>query len=143
MYQVHRIASLVAGGDEQLREKPFISMSSGYCISPFEAVYRSLADHPGSHQVGGSRSPCPALPCQAPTRPMTMAGTLAQVHAEQLAGITPYARLWSRDAAPSTAPYPAWPTWGSMGYVGGAIEHGMMNAAHTPDWPTTIGRAQL
>jgi len=127
MIQAHRIASLVAGGDEKLREKPFISMTSGYCISPLK-----LCSEPMRIILESAKRGIPVALSSAPmsgsNAPMTMAGTLAQVHAEQLAGIT-ICQIVVPGSKSIYGAIPGMADLSSMRYVGGAIEHGMMNAA--------------
>jgi trimethylamine--corrinoid protein Co-methyltransferase len=69
-----------------------------------------------------------AAPMSGSTSPMTMAGTLAQLHAEQLAGIT-ICQLTHPVRRCSTAASRAWPTWPPWAILGGGVECGMMNAA--------------
>jgi trimethylamine--corrinoid protein Co-methyltransferase len=59
---------------------------------------------------------------------MTMAGTLAQLHAEQLAGIT-ICQLTHPGAPLLYGGIPGMANMRTMGYLGGAVECGMMNAA--------------
>jgi trimethylamine--corrinoid protein Co-methyltransferase len=62
------------------------------------------------------------------TSPMTMAGTLLQTHAEVLAGITVH--QLTRPGAPVLyGGLPAMAEMRSMGYQGGGVECGMMQAA--------------
>jgi trimethylamine--corrinoid protein Co-methyltransferase len=59
---------------------------------------------------------------------MTMAGTLVQLHAEQLAGIT-ICQLTQAGAPVLYGGIPGMANMSSMGYLGGGVECGMMNAA--------------
>ena len=59
---------------------------------------------------------------------MTMAGTLAQLHAEQLAGIS-ICQLTRPGAPLLYGGIPGRANLRTMGYLGGAVECGMMNAA--------------
>ncbi|HVO84511.1 MAG TPA: trimethylamine methyltransferase family protein, partial [Syntrophobacteria bacterium] len=62
------------------------------------------------------------------TAPITMAATLAQIHAEQLAGIA-ICQLTSPGAPLLYGGIPGRANLTTMGYLGGAVECGMMNAA--------------
>jgi trimethylamine--corrinoid protein Co-methyltransferase len=62
------------------------------------------------------------------TAPVTMAGTLAQLHAEQLAGIT-LCQLTNPGSPILYGGIPGRANLRSLGYLGGAVECGMMNAA--------------
>jgi trimethylamine--corrinoid protein Co-methyltransferase len=62
------------------------------------------------------------------TSPLTMAATLDQIHAEQMAGIT-LCQL-ARPGSPQLyGGIPGMANLRTMGYLGGAVECGMMNAA--------------
>jgi trimethylamine--corrinoid protein Co-methyltransferase len=69
-----------------------------------------------------------AAPMSGSTSPMTMAGTLAQLHAEQLAGIT-ICQLTRAGAPLLYGGIPGMANMATMGYLGGGVECGMMNAA--------------
>jgi trimethylamine--corrinoid protein Co-methyltransferase len=62
------------------------------------------------------------------TSPVTMAGTLALIHAEQLAGIT-ICQLTNPGAPLLYGGIPGMANLSTMGYLGGGVECGMMNAA--------------
>ncbi len=62
------------------------------------------------------------------TSPITMAGTLAQIHAEQLAGIV-ICQLTNPGASLLYGGIPGMANLLNMGYLGGSVECGMMNAA--------------
>ena len=127
---VHRVvdlASIVAGGEQKLKQKPFISMIAAFCISPLRLSSRSIRILQAAVQ---SRIPLAlaAAPMSGSTSPVTMAGTLAQLHAEQLAGICICQSI--RPGAPLLyGGIPGMANMNTMGYRGGAVECGMMNAA--------------
>lgn len=121
------LASMVAGGVEKLREKPFISIITSFAISPLKLDTQTTLI---MQEAVRNRIPV-ALSC-APmagsTSPITMAGTLAQIHAEQLAGIT-ICQLTNPGAPLLYGGIPGMANLRTMGYLGGAVECGMMNAA--------------
>jgi len=121
------LASLVAGGMEKLREKPFISIITSFAISPLKLDTQTTLI---MQEAVRNRIPV-ALSC-APmagsTSPITMAGTLAQIHAEQLAGIT-ICQLTNPGSPILYGGIPGMANLRTMGYLGGAVECGMMNAA--------------
>ena len=86
-YKVLDLASVIAGGREKVRERPFISIITSYAISPLKLCTQST-----TIMREAARNHIPVVLSCAPmagsTSPLTMAGTLAQLHAEQLAGIT-------------------------------------------------------
>jgi trimethylamine--corrinoid protein Co-methyltransferase len=69
-----------------------------------------------------------AAPMAGSTSPVTMAGTLAQLHAEQLAGIA-ICQLANPSAPVLYGGIPGRANLRSLAYLGGAVECGMMNAA--------------
>jgi trimethylamine--corrinoid protein Co-methyltransferase len=121
------LASLVAGGMETLQEKPFISIITSFAISPLKLDTQTTLI---MQEAVRNRIPV-ALSC-APmagsTSPITMAGTLAQIHAEQLAGIT-ICQLTNPGSPILYGGIPGMANLRTMGYLGGAVECGMMNAA--------------
>lgn len=126
-HNVLDLTSLVAGGMEKLREKPFISIITSFAISPLKLDTQTTLI---MQEAVRNRIPV-ALSC-APmagsTSPITMAGTLAQIHAEQLAGIT-ICQLINPGSPILYGGIPGMANLRTMGYLGGAVECGMMNAA--------------
>jgi trimethylamine--corrinoid protein Co-methyltransferase len=125
--QVIDMAAMVCGGKDKLREKPIVSVITSFAISPLKLCTQSTRI-----MQACSRQKIPvalsAAPMSGSTSPMTMAGTLAQVHAEQLAGIT-ICQLTAPGAPLLYGGIPGMANMGTMGYVGGGVECGMMNAA--------------
>lgn len=121
------LASMVAGGFEKLQEKPFISIITSFAISPLKLDTQTTLI---MQEAIRNRIPV-ALSC-APmagsTSPITMAGTLAQLHAEQLAGIA-ICQLTRPGAPLLYGGIPGLANLRTMGYRGGGVECGMMNAA--------------
>lgn len=66
-----------------------------------------------------------AAPMAGSTSPVTMAGTLAQLHAEQLAGIV-ICQLTNPGAPVLYGGIPGRANLRSLAYLGGAVECGMM-----------------
>lgn len=125
--EVIALAALVAGGHEKLRERPFISVITAFVVSPLK-----LDSGPVRIMQEAVRNGIPvALSC-APmagsTSPVTMAGTLAQTHAEELAGIA-VCQLTRPGAPVLYGGIPGMANRRTMGYQGGAVECGMMNGA--------------
>ena len=126
-HKVLELASMIAGGLVKLKEKPFISIITSFAISPLKLDTQTTLI---MQEAVRNRIPV-ALSC-APmagsTSPITMAGTLAQIHAEQLAGIT-ICQITNPGAPLLYGGIPGMANLRSMGYLGGAVECGMMNAA--------------
>ena len=126
-FRVLDLCAQVAGGLEKLKEKPFISFVTSFAISPLKLCTQSTR----IMQLA-NRNHLPVALSSAPmagsTSPVTMAGTLAQVHAEILAGIA-ICQLTKPGAPVLYGGIPGLANLNSMGYLGGAVECGMMNAA--------------
>ena len=115
--QVFEMGSLIAGGPEALRERPFISAMASWMVSP-------LTFDPDVTEIlpFWCRQGMPVA-----LSPVTLAGTLVQLNAEQLAGIV-YTQLL-RPGAPVLAGYiPGQMNPATGGYLGGTPEFGMMQA---------------
>ncbi|MEW6398321.1 MAG: trimethylamine methyltransferase family protein [Bacillota bacterium] len=121
------LGAVVAGGWEELRRRPVLSFVCSWMISPLRfstdvtAVVMEVARM-------GLPVILSAAPMAGSTSPVTLAGTLVQLHAEQLAGITLVQMV--KPGAPTI--YGAVPSLCNMltgDYVGGGIEFGMLNAA--------------
>ena len=122
-----KIASMVVGGDENLRAKPIFSISACVIISPLKFCSQSVANVQQAAKLGIPTT-ITSAPMSGSTAPMTMAGTLLQTHAEELAGITLH-QLTVPGAPVLYGALPARADMKTMGYRGGAIECGMMQAA--------------
>jgi len=127
LHQVIDLSSLVAGGREALRQRPFISVITSFAISPLKLCTQSTRI---MREAIRERIPVAlsAAPMSGSTSPITMAGTLAQLHAEQLAGIC-ICQLTNPGAPLLYGGIPGMANLRTMGYLGGAVECGMMNAA--------------
>lgn len=82
--QLWKLVSIVAGGEDQFRRKPFVSVITNP-ISPLtiDAVTLDILDFCTAR---GIPTTCAPAPISGATAPATLAGTLAQMHAESLAG---------------------------------------------------------
>jgi trimethylamine--corrinoid protein Co-methyltransferase len=126
-YDVLDLAGLVAGGREKLKATPFISIITSFAISPLKLCTQStlIMQACVRHQIPVALS---SAPMAGSTSPLTMAGTLAQLHAEQLAGIA-ICQLTRPQAPILYGGIPGMANLRTMGYLGGTVECGMMNAA--------------
>ncbi len=127
LHRVVELASLIAGSPEALQERPFISVITSFAISPLKLCTQSTLI---MREAIRNRIPVAlsAAPMSGSTAPMTMAGTLAQLHAEQMAGIA-ICQLTNPGAPLLYGGIPGMANLRTMGYLGGAVECGMMNAA--------------
>jgi trimethylamine--corrinoid protein Co-methyltransferase len=127
LQDVFEMASVIAGGDKALVERPFISVICCWIVSPLTIDPHSTGLLLDTLELG-----LPVVLSSAPmagaTSPMTLAGTLVQINAELLSGI-----VLTQAAAPG-APviYGAVPSLANLrdgSYLAGAPEYGLMNAA--------------
>jgi trimethylamine--corrinoid protein Co-methyltransferase len=121
------LASIVAGTGKILAEKPIFSLITCFAISPLKLCTQSTLNMQDAcrHRIPVALS---SAPMAGSTSPMTMAGTLAQLHAEELVGLT-IGQLTQHGAPMLYGGIPGSANMRTMGYQGGAVEFGMMNAA--------------
>ena len=117
----------VAGGAEALRERPIVSFITSWMISPMK-----FATDVTTLLIETCRQRIPVVLSAAPmagsTAPVTLAGMLAQLTAEQLSGIV-LTQLVRRGATVLMGPIPATVDMSSGRYLGGSAEFGLTNAA--------------
>jgi len=127
LHQVIDLAATLVGGKDPLQARPFVSVITSFAISPLKLCTQStlIMQEAIRNRIPVALS---AAPMSGSTSPITMAGTLAQLHAEQLAGIC-ICQLTNPGAPLLYGGIPGRANLVSMGYLGGAVECGMMNAA--------------
>ena len=127
LHKVLDMATMIAGSKESLMERPFISFITSIAISPLKLCTQStlIMQEANRNNIPVAIS---SAPMAGSTSPVTMAGTLAQLHAEELAGIA-ICQLTNPGAPVLYGGIPGLVNLASMGYSGGAVEFGMMNAA--------------
>jgi len=124
--QVWELASFIAGSEDNLREKPFVSVITNP-VSPLtiEAktlrVLRFCCTH-------GIPVTCAPAPIAGATAPATLGGTLVQMHAEALAGVA-IAQALAPGAKVLYGAVPATMDLRNMEFCLGSVEAAMMNAA--------------
>jgi len=125
--EVIEMGQMIAGGKEALVKRPIISFVTSWMISPLHFVTdttRVLLE------ITKNRIPVAlsSAPMAGSTSPVTLAGTLAQVHAEQLSGIV-LTQLAHPGSPVLYGAIPSMADFRRMNYIGGGIEFGLMNAA--------------
>ncbi len=124
---VMELAATIAGSPDALRERPLVSAITSWMVSPLHldtAVTEILLEW-CSHGLPVALS---SAPMAGSTSPVTLAGTLVQLNAEQLSGIV--LTQLARPGTPVLAGYiPGVVDLRTGGYLGGAVEFGMMQAA--------------
>lgn len=119
----------ISGGPKPLRERPIVSFITSWMVSPlkFDAGVTTLLIECCRQRVPVVLS---AAPMAGSTAPVTMAGMLAQLNAEQLAGLA-LTQLAQPGCPVLIGPIPATADMRSGKYLSGSVELGMCNAAIT------------
>ncbi len=124
---VVEMAGMLAGGMEKLRERPFISFTNCWTVSPLRYATETV-----EVLTEIVRQEMPVFLSSAPqsgaTSPAALAGTLAQIHAEELSGIT-YCQLVKPGTPVALGYVPSVSDLRTGNYIGGAPEFAMMHAA--------------
>ena len=123
---VIKMAEIIAGSPQKLRERPFISMVT-CVISPFklDGTYSQL-----TMEAARNRIPVvvPAEPLCGATAPITLAGNLVVQNVDTLAGVM-LAQLTNPGAPTLYGCISSISDLRDMKYLSGAVEMGLMNAA--------------
>ena len=122
-----KVAVLIAGSDEAFRARPFFSLNLGYMVSPLK-----FAPETAETLTAAVRAGFPvvliAAPLSGATAPAALAGTLVQVMAETLAGLT-YVQLLNPGHPLLMGNMPLIADLRTGNMVGGSAELALMNAA--------------
>jgi trimethylamine--corrinoid protein Co-methyltransferase len=124
--QVVEMASMLAGGLDVLRERPFISFIT-LVISPFkiDGLYGDITCYVAEQ---GLPVVTPTEPICGTTSPITLAGNVLVHTAETLSGIV-LAQAVKKGTPVIAGSVGSIPNLRTMGIVTGAVERGMLNAA--------------
>ena len=125
--EIKKMGAILAGGEDKFLERPFLSFNLGWMVSPLRFASETTETLTTAVRAGIPVSLVSA-PQSGATSPASLVGTLVQVIAEELAGIT-YVQLL-RPGHPMLQggmPLVADLRTGSM--VGGCAELALMNAA--------------
>jgi len=124
--QLHALASTIAGGEQELRAKPFVSVITNP-ISPLtiDSVTLQIIEFCTSK---GLPLTCAPAPLTGTTAPITLAGALAQMHAEALAGVA-MIQFFQPGAQTLYGAVPFAMDMRKMHSAMGSVETGMMSAA--------------
>jgi len=125
--QVIRMGQMLSGQGVTLQSRPIFSIVISWMNSPL--CFDSLATRT-LIEVVKERIPVTlsSAPMAGSTSPITLAGTLAQLHAEELAGIV-FTQMASPGAPVIYGGIPSMADMRRLTYIGGGVEFGMMNAA--------------
>ncbi|HET90240.1 MAG TPA: trimethylamine methyltransferase [Chloroflexi bacterium] len=124
---VIEMATQVAGSEDALRERPIVSAITSWMVSPLHLDAR-VTDILIAWCQAGLPVALSSAPMAGSTSPVTLAGTLTQLNAEQLSGIVLTQLV--RRGTPVLAGYiPGVADMRTGGYLGGPVEFGIMQAA--------------
>ncbi|MFP3870902.1 MAG: trimethylamine methyltransferase family protein [Syntrophobacteria bacterium] len=124
--QMWELASFIAGGEDRFREKPFASVITNP-ISPLTVDGNTLAivDFCARHGIPVT---CAPAPISGATAPGTLAGTLAQMHAEALS-VVALAQVFAPGAKVLYGAVPTAMDLRNAEFTMGSVEMAMMSAA--------------
>jgi trimethylamine--corrinoid protein Co-methyltransferase len=125
--QVIEMGAMIAGGLDALQQRPIFSAITSWMVSPLhlDSGVTSILIEWCRHGLPVALS---SAPMAGSTAPVTLAGSLVQLNAEQLSGLVLTQLV--RPGTPVLAGYiPGVADMRSGGYLGGAVEFGMMQAA--------------
>ena len=125
--EIKKMAALIAGGEEQLLERPFLSFNLGWMVSPLRFAAETTETLNAAVRAGIPVSLVSA-PQSGATAPASLVGTLVQVIAEELAGIT-YVQLLRPGHPMLQGGMPLVSDLRTGSMVGGCAELALMNAA--------------
>ncbi|MBW2602716.1 MAG: trimethylamine methyltransferase family protein [Deltaproteobacteria bacterium] len=122
--QLWQLASFMAGGEDRLRERPFVSVITNP-ISPLTLDAETLKILEFC-ALNGIPLTCAPAPIAGATSPATLAGTLAQLHAEALAGVA-IAQVFNPGARVLYGAVPTAMDLRTMDLTMGSVETAMLN----------------
>lgn len=125
--EVIQMGTAIAGSLEALRERPVVSAITSWMVSPLH-LDTGVTDILLDWCRAGLPVALSSAPMAGSTSPVTLAGTLVQLNAEQLSGIV--LTQLAQPGTPVLAGYiPGVADMRTGGYLGGAVEFGIMQAA--------------
>ena len=126
-HDVYEMSAMIAGSEKALKEKPFISVTSCWTVSPLR-----YAEETVEVMTEIVRKDIPVFPSSAPqagaTSPAALAGSLVQINAEELSGLV-YTQLLNPGAPVIMGYVPSVADLRTGNFIGGAAEFALMNSA--------------
>jgi len=122
--QLWQLATFMAGGENQLKERPFVSVITNP-ISPLTLDANTLKILEFC-ALNGIPATCAPAPISGATSPATLAGTLVQLHAEALAGVA-IAQVFCPGARVLYGAVPTAMDLRTMDLTMGSVETAMLN----------------
>ncbi len=125
--QVVKLAAMIAGSEDALRERPFVSWTNCWTVSPLRYALETVETLDEIVRLGMPVT-ISSAPQAGATSPVTLAGTLVQLTAEQLSGVI-YINLM-HPGHPLLAGYvPSVADLRTGSFSGGSPEFALLNAA--------------
>ncbi len=125
--QIRRLGELIAGSEEKFLARPFLSFNLGYVVSPLRFAPETVDTLTQAVRAGIPLSLVSA-PLAGATAPASLVGTLVQVLAEELAGLT-YVQLLQPGHPTLLGGMPLVADLRTGNMIGGSAELALMNAA--------------
>lgn len=122
-----KMGAMIAGGVDQFLSKPFLSLNLGWVVSPLRFAPETTETLTVAVRAGLPVSLVSA-PLSGATAPASLVGTLVQVIAEELAGIT-YVQLLKAGHPTLLGGMPLVTDLRTGNMIGGCAELALMNAA--------------
>jgi trimethylamine--corrinoid protein Co-methyltransferase len=125
--KVIALGEMLAPRDARPQQRPFFSITVSWMNSPlcFDTIATQTLMEVLKKRIPVTLS---SAPMAGSTSPITLAGTLVQLHAEELAGVV-FSQLVSPGAPVIYGGIPSMADMRRLKYIGGGVEFGMMNAA--------------
>jgi trimethylamine--corrinoid protein Co-methyltransferase len=125
--EIKKMGTIMAGSEEAFLARPFLSFNLGYMISPLRFAPETTETLTAAVRAGIPVSLVSA-PLSGATAPASLVGTLVQVIAEELAGLT-YVQLLRPGHPTLMGGMPLVTDLRTGGMIGGCAELALMNAA--------------
>lgn len=127
--ELKKLAVIIAGGEEAFLARPFMSLNLGYMVSPLRFAPETTETLTAAIRAGFPAA-LVAAPLTGATAPASLVGTLVQVMAETLAGLT-YVQLVRPGHPVLMGNMPLQADLRTGNAIGGSAELALMNAACT------------
>ncbi len=125
--EIKKIGTIIAGSEEAFLERPFLSFNLGWMVSPLRFATETTETLTAAVRAGMPVALVSA-PLSGATAPASLVGTLVQVIAEELAGIT-YVQLLRPSHPTLLGGMPLVTDLRTGSMIGGCAELALMNAA--------------
>jgi trimethylamine--corrinoid protein Co-methyltransferase len=125
--RVVKLAAIIAGGEEALRARPFVSWTNCWTVSPLRYAPETVSVLDEIVRQGMPVA-ISSAPQAGATSPVTVAGTLVQITAEQLSGLI-YVNLLHPGHPVLLGYVPSVADLRTGAFSGGSPEFALMNAA--------------